>query len=95
MPRQIHGSLEEQLSATKLQIERAKLAKLEAEAPPKGPPQYTRYEDLPPPNPEERERFLERLSELVGCSMDDAVREHEENRQAYFDWLLQFADDWP
>jgi len=27
--------------------------------------------------------------------MDDTVREHEENRQAYFDWFLQFADDWP
>jgi len=26
---------------------------------------YTRYEDLPPPNPEERRRFLERLDHLV------------------------------
>ena len=27
--------------------------------------------------------------------MDNTVRKHEENRQAYFDWFLQFADDWP
>lgn len=84
-----------QFNATKLKIEQAKLAKLEGDLPPPRQPQYTRYEDLPPPNPEERERFLERLNELVGCTTDDAVREHEENRQAYFDWLMQFADDWP
>ena len=58
-------------------------------------PQYTAYEDLPPPNPEERERFLERLDDMVGAMMIEEIEEKAQAKQAYFDWLLQFADDWP
>ena len=58
-------------------------------------PEYTRYEDIPPPNPEERERFMERLDTLVGNMMAEEIEEKAQARQAYFDWLLQFADDWP
>lgn len=59
------------------------------------PLQYTNYEDLPPPNPEERERFLERLDSLVGNLMEEEIEEKAQAKQIYFDWLLQFADDWP
>jgi len=58
-------------------------------------PQYTAYEDLPPPNPEERERFLERLDDMVGAMMIEEIEEKAQAKQAYFDWLLQFSDDWP
>jgi hypothetical protein len=58
-------------------------------------PEYTRYEDLPPPNPEERERFMERLDDLVGNMMAEEIEEKAQAKQAYFDWLLHFAEDWP
>ncbi len=58
-------------------------------------PQYTAYEDLPPPNPEERERFLERLDNMVGNLMAEENEEKAQAKQAYFNWLLQFEEDWP
>ena len=57
-------SLQDQLIETKLRIEQAKLAKLEAELP-KDEPKYMRYEDMPPPTPEDEARFYARFQELV------------------------------
>lgn len=57
-------SLQDQLIETKLRIEQAKLAKLEADIPDKTP-KYTRYEDMPPPTPEDEARFHARFNELV------------------------------
>lgn len=42
-----------------LQEQNARIRKADSEK------KYTRYEDLPPPNPEDRRRFLERLDHLV------------------------------
>ena len=57
-------SLQDQLIETKLRIEQAKLAKLEAEIPDKNP-KYMRYEDMPPPTPEDEARFYARFQDLV------------------------------
>lgn len=58
-------SLQDQLLETRLRIEQAKLAKLEAEIPDPNP-KYTRYEDMPPPTPEDEARFHARFEALIG-----------------------------
>lgn len=58
-------SLSDQLLKARVAIEKVKLAKLEGDRP-KATPQYTRYEDLPPPSPEEQDRFYERLEKTIG-----------------------------
>ncbi len=63
-------SLQDQLLETRLRIERAKLVKIEAEIPDKNP-KYTRYEDMPPPTPEDEARFYARFRELI-AGIDDA-----------------------
>ncbi len=75
------------LAFTRLAIEKAKLAKLEA-ALPKETPHFTRYEDLPPPSPEEQDRFYERLEKTIGDIEEQALRKKRER-------YLQFVDDWP
>lgn len=57
-------SLQDQLIETKLRIEQAKLAKLEAELP-KDEPKYMRYEDMPPPSPDQEREFLKRFETLI------------------------------
>ena len=57
-------SIHDEIAATKLAIEKAKLAKLEKDLP-KASPHFTRYEDIPAPSPEERERFTARLTALT------------------------------
>ncbi len=80
-------SAADQLARTHLAIEKAKLAKLEAGLP-KPTPHFTRYEDLPPPSPEEQDRFYERLEKTIGDIERQALRKKR-------DWYLQFVDDWP
>lgn len=58
--------LQDQLLATRLRIEQIKLAKLEADLPDPNP-KYTRYEDMPPPTPEDEARFQARFEALVGA----------------------------
>ena len=72
---------------TKLAIEKARLAKLEEELP-KPTPQYTAYEDLPPPSPEDREKLIKRLRDLY-----DRINAHEDRKHR--EWLLSMADKWP
>lgn len=77
-------SLQDQLIETKLRIEQAKLAKLEAELP-KDEPKYMRYEDMPPPSPEQEREFLQRFEMLItnldklgpkpGQSLQDWIKE--------------------
>ena len=57
-------SLPDQLIATKLRIEQAKLAKLEAELP-KDEPKYMRYEAMPPPTPEDEARFHTEFRQIM------------------------------
>ena len=38
---------------------------------------------------------MERLDDLVGNMMAEEIEEKAQAKQAYFDWLLQFAEDWP
>jgi len=71
----------------KLAIEKAKLAKLEAELP-KPALNYTRYEDIPPPSPEERARFRERLDALI-----DKINTGEKERRR--EWYLSMVDKAP
>ncbi len=80
-------SAADELVLTRLAIEKAKLAKLEANLPKSTPP-FTRYEDLPPPSPEEQDRFYERLEKTIGDIERQALRKKR-------DWYLQFVDDWP
>jgi len=64
-----HASLQDQLLETKLRLEREKLAKVEAErlaSTKDADPKYTRYEDMPPPSPEDEAAFYERFKLLVG-----------------------------
>lgn len=67
-------SLQDQLLETRLRIERAKLAKLEADIPDPSP-KYTRYEDMPPPTPEDEARFLERFKDLISRFDDEELEE--------------------
>ncbi len=55
---------------------------------PKPTPHFTCYEDLPPPSPEEQDRFYERLEKTIGDIERQALRKKR-------DWYLQFTDDWP
>ena len=53
-------SLQDQIMETKLRSEQAKLALLEAEVP-REDVKYMRYEDMPPPSPEDEARFHTRF----------------------------------
>ena len=80
-------SIHDEIAATKLAIEKAKLAKLEKDLPPPRLMQYARYEDIPAPSPEERERFTARLSALTETLEARAAQDKR-------DWYLsmtQFA----
>lgn len=60
------AALQAELVEVKLNIEKAKLAKLEAELPDPRVAGYTKYEDFPPPTPEDQRRFRERFEQLYG-----------------------------
>ncbi|WP_409432071.1 hypothetical protein ACJ3XI_07570 [Litorimonas sp. RW-G-Af-16] len=82
MPRQ--SSLQTQLARVKLEIELARLTKLRAEvhALPKPTPQYTRYEDMPPPSPEDRKRFMKRLEALYDITFEEHEFEYDDGSEA-------------
>ena len=67
-------SLQDQLLETRLRIEQAKLAKLEADIPDPNP-KYTRYEDMPPPTPEDEARFEAKFRKLVAALDAEEVEE--------------------
>ena len=85
-------SLQDQLIETKLRIEQAKLAKLEAELP-KDEPKYMRYEDMPPPTPEDEARFEAEFQEIMRSIFaqrdeDEKWNGGPEKGQSVQDWLL-------
>ena len=57
-------SLQDQLLETRLRIEQAKLQKREADLA-REDVKYMRYEDMPPPSPEQEREFLERFEALI------------------------------
>ncbi|GGX75928.1 hypothetical protein GCM10011309_27460 [Litorimonas cladophorae] len=71
-------SLQDQLLETRLRIEQAKLAKLESDIP-DPTPKYTRYEDMPPPTPEDEARFEAQFRELI-AALDSEEIEQRLNR---------------
>ncbi|GEM_PF-6724419 len=79
-PKALHNDLLQ----IRLAIERAKLIKLEADIQ-KPAPHYTRYEDLPPPSPEDRARFKQRLIDQVNQLAAQSEREKR-------DWYLSMVD---
>jgi len=85
-------SLADELARTRLAIEKAKLAKLEADLP-KPAPQYTRYEDLPPPSPEEQDRFYERLETTIGRMEVMSLEELREWEDSEFTVLPDDVDE--
>ncbi|WP_427452286.1 hypothetical protein [Litorimonas sp. WD9-15] len=54
----------DELAHVRLEIEKAKLAKLREDLPDPDAPKYTRWEDLPPPSPEDEEMFYEEFKRL-------------------------------
>lgn len=82
-------SLQEQILETKLRSERAKLAALEAELPSPDAMQYMRYEDMPPPSPEQEAEFNRKLRSLL----DDLLAEPwgPEKGQSVQDWLTELG----
>lgn len=58
-------SLQEQILETKLRSEQAKLATLEAELPDPNAQKYMRYEDMPPPSPEQEAEFQRKFRSIV------------------------------
>lgn len=72
------------LERVKLATAKARLAKLEADLPEKPCKEYTRYEDLPPLNLEDRERLKAELIEKL--TVDDEKRKKEKH-----DWYMSMA----
>jgi len=68
----------------KLEIERAKLTKLEADLPPPNKAEFTRYEDLPPLPVEDRERLEQELIDML--TVDQDIRKKEKH-----DWYMSMA----
>jgi len=54
----------DELAQVRLEIQKAKLAKLREDLPDPDAPQYTRWEDLPPPSPEDEAMFYEEFKRL-------------------------------
>ena len=78
-------SLQDQIMETKLRSEQAKLSLLKAKLPDEGPPKYTRWEDMPPPTPEDEARFFTRFRKLVGDIKLEGIG--PEDGQTVQDWL--------
>ena len=72
------------LQKLKLATAKARLAKLEAELPPPSPQAYTRYEDLPPLMPEDRDRLKAELIE----QLEKARIKHEREK---YEWYMSMA----
>lgn len=82
--RQIHQpSAKDELAAVKLEIERAKLAKLRGTHSADGShvETFLHYEDLPAPSPEDQDRFYVRLASLVSAfeQSEEGAERHDVN----------------
>ena len=77
-------TLPDQIMETKLRSEQAKLKMLEAELPDENAVKYMRYEDMPPPTPEQEAEFdaeFQRiLNELFDEDEDGEESDHEKGR---------------
>ena len=85
-PLSVQDELTQNIAKTKLAIEKARLAKLEGEQP-QSTPQYTRYEDMPPPSPEERARME---AEILAV-FDRIKAEEEAAKKAWYLSMVDFA----
>ena len=79
-------SLADQILETKLRSEQAKLKKLEAELPDEDV-KYMRYEDFPPPSPEQEAEFHGRLRKLIR-EIAETQESGPEEGQTVQDWLI-------
>jgi hypothetical protein len=78
-------SLQEKILETKLRSEQAKLAALEAELPSPDEMQYMRYEDMPPPSPEQEAEFEREFRSLIDGLLAEPCG--PEKGQSVQDWL--------
>lgn len=76
-------SLQDQLIETRLRIEQAKLAQLEADIPDKTP-KTIRWVDMPPPSSEDIADFHKRFEEILETLPPDGP----EKGQTVQDWLI-------
>ena len=88
-------SLADQLIETRLQTEQAKLAMLQADLPDETP-KYMRYEDMPPPSPEQEAEFDREFQGLLESLFDgpDEPMGPEEG-QTVQDWLTELGASIP
>jgi len=82
-------SLQEQILETKLRSEQAKLAALEADLPDPDAKQYMRYEDMPPPSPEQEAEFERKLRSLIDGLLAEPWG--PETGQSVQDWLRELG----
>ena len=80
-------SLADQIMETKLRSEQAKLKLLEAELPDENAIKYMRYEDMPPPTPEQEAEFDREFQKIL----DELFSEPSgpEDGQTVQDWLTE------
>ena len=83
-----NASLKDQIMETKLRSEQAKLTLLEAEVPDPDP-KYMRYEDMPPPSPQQEAEFDREFRELLRglCAEPWGL----ETGQTVQDWLIELG----
>lgn len=74
----------EKLLSVQLATAKARLAKLEGELPPPATPEFSRIEDLPPLNLEERDRLKEKLVMMLTDCEEEAQREK-------YEWYMSMA----
>ena len=79
-------SLADQIMETKLRSEQAKLKRLEADMPDEEV-KYMRYEDFPPPSPEDEAKFHARFRKLIREIAETRVSGPKEG-QTVQDWLI-------
>lgn len=71
-------SFADQIMETKLRSERAKLRLLEAELPDENAKKYMRYEDMPPPTPEQEAEFDAEFRRILS-ELCDGDKDGDEN----------------
>ena len=81
-------SLADQIMETKLRSEQAKLKKLEAELPDESEVKYMRYEDMPPPSPEQEAEFHERFRKILREIAEARDPVGPDAGQTVQDWLI-------
>jgi len=84
MGRRKKRNAKDPIQSLKIATAKARLAKVEAERPPSPQTEYTRYEDLPPLHPEERDALKEELIELL--TVNEAHRKKEKHN-----WYMSMA----